>query len=43
MEYTVENKLFGTVLAIGRYVMMICLYIGAGCVIYCSEWKLDGF
>merc|ERR1719261_324279 len=34
MEYTVENKLFGTVLAIGRYVMMICLYIGAGCVIY---------
>jgi len=34
MEYTVENKLFGTVLAIGRYVMLICLYIGAGCVIY---------
>jgi len=34
MEYEVENKLFGTVLAIGRYVMMICLYIGAGCVIY---------
>merc|ERR1719310_1629580 len=34
MEYTVENKLFGTVLVIGRYVMMICLYIGAGCVIY---------
>jgi len=34
MEYTVENKMFGTILAIGRYVMMICLYIGAGCVIY---------
>merc|ERR1719272_2167043 len=34
MEYTVENKLFGTILAIGRYVMMICLYIGAGCVLY---------
>jgi len=34
MEYEVENKLFGTVLAIGRYVMMICLYIGAGCVVY---------
>merc|ERR1719321_955570 len=34
MEYEVENKLFGTILAIGRYVMMICLYIGAGCVIY---------
>jgi len=34
MEYTVENKLFGTILAIGRYVMMICLYVGAGCVVY---------
>jgi len=34
MEYEVDNKLFGTILAIGRYVMMICLYIGAGCVIY---------
>merc|ERR1719248_505022 len=34
MEYTVENKAFGAILAIGRYVMMICLYIGAGCVIY---------
>jgi len=34
MEYTVDNKMFGTILAIGRYVMMICLYIGAGCVIY---------
>jgi len=34
MEYTVENKMLGTVLAIGRYVMMICLYIGAGCVVY---------
>jgi hypothetical protein len=34
MEYTVENKMFGTILAIGRYVMMICLYIGVGCVIY---------
>merc|ERR1719393_735439 len=34
MEYTVENKMFGTILAIGRYVMMICLYIGAGCVVY---------
>jgi len=34
MEYTVENKMFGTILAIGRYIMMICLYIGAGCVIY---------
>merc|ERR1719191_1535659 len=34
MEYSVENKTLGTLLAIGRYVMMICLYIGAGCVIY---------
>jgi len=34
MEYTVENKAFGAILAIGRYIMMICLYIGAGCVIY---------
>merc|ERR1719253_742950 len=34
MEYEVENKMFGTILAIGRYVMMICLYIGAGCIIY---------
>merc|ERR1719299_369781 len=34
MEYEVENKAFGTLLTIGRYIMMICLYIGAGCVIY---------
>jgi len=34
MEYTVENKAFGSVMAIGRYIMMICLYIGAGCVVY---------
>merc|ERR1719185_14805 len=34
MEYTVENKALGSILAIGRYIMMICLYIGAGCVIY---------
>jgi len=34
MEYTVENKTLGSVLAIGRYVMMICIYIGVGCVIY---------
>merc|ERR1719160_1163272 len=34
MEYTVENKLFGTVLAIGRYVMMFCIYIGFSMVIY---------
>jgi hypothetical protein len=34
MEYTVENKTFGTVLAIGRYAMMICIYVGFSCVIY---------
>merc|ERR1719191_223889 len=34
MEYNVENKMLGTLLAIGRYVMMICLYVGVGCVIY---------
>merc|ERR1719183_2970244 len=34
MEYTVENKMLGSVLAIGRYVMMICIYVGVGCVIY---------
>jgi len=34
MEYTVENKLLGSILAIGRYVMMICIYVGVGCVIY---------
>merc|ERR1719407_284633 len=34
MEYEVENKLLGSILAIGRYVMMICIYIGVGCVIY---------
>merc|ERR1719263_1078754 len=34
MEYEVENKMFGTILAIGRYVMMICIYVGVGCIIY---------
>merc|ERR1719247_941252 len=34
MEYNVENKMLGTILAIGRYVMMICIYVGVGCVIY---------
>jgi hypothetical protein len=34
MEYEVENKMLGTVLVIGRYVMMICIYVGVGCVIY---------
>merc|ERR1719152_558557 len=34
MEYHVENKMLGTILALGRYVMMICIYVGVGCVIY---------
>merc|ERR1719420_2750733 len=34
MEYNVENKMLGSLLAIGRYVMMICLYVGVGYVIY---------
>merc|ERR1719465_242606 len=34
MEYTVENKTLGSVLAIGRYVMMICIYVGVACIIY---------
>merc|ERR1719152_166047 len=34
MEYTVENKALGTILVMGRYVMMICIYVGVGCVIY---------
>merc|ERR1719377_478052 len=32
MEYNVENKALGSILAIGRYVMMICIYVGVGCV-----------
>merc|ERR1719152_343683 len=34
MEYTVENKALGTILVMGRYVMMICIYVGAGCIVY---------
>merc|ERR1719386_644606 len=34
MEYEVENKMLGTVLALGRYVIMICIYVGVACVIY---------
>jgi len=34
MEYTVENKAFGGILSVGRYVIMICIYVGFTCVIY---------
>merc|ERR1719183_3089341 len=34
MEYTVENKTLGAALALGRYVIMVCIYVGFSCVIY---------
>merc|ERR1719424_993283 len=34
MEYTVENKLLGTILTIGRYAIMVCIYVGFTCVIW---------
>merc|ERR1719258_685189 len=29
-----KTRLLGSILAIGRYVMMICLYVGVGMIIY---------
>jgi hypothetical protein len=34
MEYTVENKGIGAILSVGRYIIMICIYVGFSCVIY---------
>lgn len=34
MEYTVENKLLGTVLTVARYAIMVCIYVGFSVVIY---------
>jgi hypothetical protein len=34
MVFKVENKALGTVLSIGRYVIMFCIYVGFSCVIY---------
>jgi len=34
MEYTVANKAVGGILSVGRYVIMICIYVGFSCVIY---------
>merc|ERR1719157_290248 len=34
MEYTVQNKTLGMVLTLGRYAIMLCIYIGFSCVIY---------
>merc|ERR1719506_651589 len=34
MEYEVNNTALGTVLAVGRYVIMVCIYIGFSCVIW---------
>ena len=34
MVFKVENKALGTVLSIGRYLIMFCIYVGFSCVIY---------
>jgi len=34
MEYTVQNKALGGILSVGRYIIMICIYVGFTCVIY---------
>jgi hypothetical protein len=34
MEYTIENKALGGILSFGRYIIMICIYVGFSCVIY---------
>jgi hypothetical protein len=34
VEYVVENKMLGTILTIGRYLIMLCIYIGFSCVIW---------
>jgi len=34
MEYEVPNKGIGAILSIGRYIVMICIYVGFTCVIY---------
>merc|ERR1719446_577419 len=34
MKYDVKGQLLGTVLTVGRYCIMLCIYIGFSCVIY---------
>jgi len=34
MEYTVEHKSIGSILTIGRYAIMLCIYVGFSCVIW---------
>jgi len=34
MVYTVDNKALGSILTVGRYIIMICIYVGFSCVIY---------
>jgi len=34
MVYDVQNKALGTVLSVGRYIIMFCIYVGFTCVIY---------
>merc|ERR1719392_57418 len=34
MTFKVENKALGAILSVGRYLIMICIYVGFTCVIY---------
>jgi len=34
MTFTVENKILGSILSVGRYLIMFCIYVGFTCVIY---------
>ena len=34
MTFKVENKAMGTILSVGRYLIMFCIYVGFSCVIY---------
>ena len=34
MEYSIENKALGRILSFGRYIIMICIYVGFSYVIY---------
>ena len=34
MTFKVENKALGAILLFGRYVIMVCFYVGFACVIH---------
>ena len=34
MVYKVENKVLDSILTVGRYIVMFCIYVGFICVIY---------